>query len=193
MPLGGALRLDNRSPMPSSVPRPWPALAIAVLVAACSPTFNWREVPVAEAGLIALLPCKADRANRTLPLGAESVQVDMTGCDAGGATFAIAHASANGPVQAEAWLNAWRTATRGQLEGAGEAQVTETAAALQRATATPAPLRLDGRKQGAAPVQILWFAQSQKDGTVALYQATVLGKPSSDEASKTFFEGLRLP
>ncbi|MGJ7504938.1 hypothetical protein ACSFBF_31575 [Variovorax sp. ZT5P49] len=171
----------------------WLALTAAALLAACSPTFNWREVPVAESGLIALLPCKPDRANRALPLGAESVQVDMAGCEAGGATFAIAHASANGPVQAEAWLNAWHVATRGQL---GEArQVTEAPASVQRATATPAPLRLDAQpqQQGAAPVQVLWFAQSQKDGTVALYQATVLGKPSSAEASKTFFEGLRLP
>jgi hypothetical protein len=56
-------------------------------------------------------------------------------------------------------------------------------------------LRLDAQpqQQGAAPVQVLWFAQSQKDGTVALYQATVLGRPSSPEASRTFFEGLRLP
>jgi len=179
--------------MPLFVPRPWPALAVAALLAAaCSPTFNWREVPVADAGLIALLPCKADRANRALPLGAESVQVDMAGCEAGGATFAIAHASANGPAQAEAWLNAWRTATRSQL---GEAQVTEAPATLQRATAVPPPLRLDAQppQQGVAPVQVLWFAQSQKDGTVALYQATVLGRPSSPEASRTFFEGLRLP
>ena len=179
--------------MPSFVPRPWLALtAAAALLAACSPTFNWREVQIADAGLIALLPCKADRANRALPLGAESVQVDMAGCEAGGATFAIAHASASSPVQAEAWLNAWRAATRNQL---GEAQVTEAPASVQRATAVPAPLRLDAQppQQGAAPVQVLWFAQSQKDGTVALYQATVLGKPSSSEAPKTFFEGLRLP
>ncbi|MDO9382772.1 MAG: hypothetical protein Q7T86_07905 [Hyphomicrobiaceae bacterium] len=185
-------RLDNRSPMPSSIPRPWLALAAAALLAACSPTFNWREVPIAESGLVALLPCKADRADRALPLGAESVRVDMTGCEAGGATFAIAHASANGPAQAEAWLGAWRAATRGQIALQGDRPVLERPATVQRATATPAPLQLEAA-QGASPVQILWFAQSQKDGTVALYQATVLGKPSSAEASKTFFEGLRLP
>ncbi len=188
--------------MPPTVLRPWLALTAAALLAACSPTFNWREVPIAESGLIALLPCKADRANRALPLGAESVQVDMTGCEAGGATFAIAHASANGPAQAQAWLGAWRAATRAQLAGPGStggpddspgAQPTEAPATLQRATATPAPLRLEARKPGAAQVQVLWFAQSQKDGTVALYQATVLGTPSSSEASQTFFEGLRLP
>jgi len=179
--------------MPPFVLRPWFALTAATaLLAACSPTFNWREVPIAEAGLIALLPCKPDRATRALPLGAESVQVDMTGCETGGATFAVAHASANGPVQAEAWLNAWRAATRSQL---GEAKVAEGPATLQRATAVPAPIRLDAQppQQAVAPVQVLWFAQSQKDGTVALYQATVLGRPSSVEAAKTFFEGLRLP
>ena len=186
-------RLDNRSPMPSFAPRPWFALtATAAFLVACSPTFNWREVHIADAGLVALLPCKPDRANRALPLGAESVQVDMAGCETGGATFAIAHASAASPEQAEAWLNAWRAATRGQL---GNAKVAEATAALQRATAVPAPARLDaqGVQPGASPVQVLWFAQSQKNGTVALYQATVLGKPSTPEASKTFFEGLRLP
>ncbi|GAC1357013.1 MAG: hypothetical protein NVSMB34_11440 [Variovorax sp.] len=179
--------------MPSFVPRPWLALTAAAVLAACSPTFNWREVPIADAGLVALLPCKADRANRALPLGAESVQIDMTGCDAGGATFAVAHATALGPEQARAWLEAWRSAMRTQLRGA---PVTEAPAALPRATAVPAPVRLDAQprqQQGATPVQVLWFAQSQKDGTVALYQATVLGRPSSAEAARTFFEGLRLP
>jgi len=181
--------------MPSPVPRPWPALfaaTAAVALAACSPTFNWRETPIADAGLVALLPCKPDRAHRALPLGAESVQVDMAGCEAGGATFAIAHASAGSPEQAETWLTAWRAATRSQL---GDAQVTEAPATLKRATAAPAPVRLDAQppQQGAAPVQVLWFAQSQKDGRVSLYQATVLGRPTAPDAAATFFDGLRLP
>src|SRR5689334_7855840 len=89
--------LDNRPSMLSPAPRSWPLLPAAAAVfalAACSPTFNWREVPIADAGLVALLPCKPDRAERALPLGAESVRVDMAGCEAGGATFAVAHASA---------------------------------------------------------------------------------------------------
>ncbi len=187
--------LDNRPSMLSPAPRSWsllPATAAVLALAACSPTFNWREVPIADAGLVALLPCKPDRADRALPLGAESVQVDMAGCETGGATFAVAHASAASPSQAEAWLGAWRAAMRNQLGGS---QVTETSAALQRATAVPAPVRLDAlpASGGAAAVQVLWFAQSQKDGSVTLYQATVLGRPSTPEAAKTFFEGLRLP
>ncbi len=175
--------------MPSLPSPSWPVLALAAMLGACSPTFNWREVPIADAGLVALLPCKADRAQRALPLGAESVQVGMTGCEAGGATFAVAHAAATSPAQAEAWRNAWRTATIGQLAGV---QPIEALAVLPRASAMPAPVRLEAQ-QGGAPVHVLWFAQSQKDGSVSLYQATVLGRPSSPEATRTFFEGLRLP
>jgi len=181
--------------MPSLALRLWSALCAAAALAACSPTFNWREVPVAEAGLVALLPCKADRANRALPLGADSVQVDMAGCEAGGATFAVAHATAANAEQAGSWLRAWRLATLQQLQ---DAPVTESAGVLPRAAAVPAPLRLDAQAvPGGAPVQVLWFAQlesgSTPPGAVSLYQATVLGTPSAGDAARTFFEGLRLP
>ena len=62
-------------------------LAAAVPALACSPVFNWREVPVGES-LVAMLPCKPDRAERSLPMGAATVPIDMAGCEAGGATFA---------------------------------------------------------------------------------------------------------
>lgn len=179
--------------MPSSDSRFRPALAAAatLALAACSPTFNWREVPIADDGLVVLLPCKADRADRALPLGAESVQVDMAGCETGGATFAVAHAWPRARRRPRPGSGR-RAATRSQL---GEAQMTEAPAVLKRAIAAPAPVRLDAQppQKGAAPVQVLWFAQSKKNGGVALYQATVLGRPSAPEAATTFFEGLRLP
>lgn len=177
-------------------------LAAAVLAAgalgACSPTFNWREVPIADQGLIALLPCKPDHATRRLPLGSDaSVEVDMTGCQAGGATFAVAHAVAADAAQADTWMRAWRAAIRTQLT---EAEVTENASALPRAAQAPAPSRLEAARRADAggapsmPTRVLWFAQqSPRGGAMALYQATVIGEPDSSEALSTFFEGLRLP
>ena len=164
------------------------ALAAAAL-GACSPVFNWREVPIADDGLIALLPCKADRATRMLPLGAESVAVDVTGCEAGGATIAVAHSAAGDAAQAEAWMGAWRAATRAQLAAAA---ITEMPGVLLRSAASPAPTRLETQAGASAPTHVLWFAQ-QRAGKMALYQATVLGQPSSPEARAIFFEGLRLP
>jgi hypothetical protein len=163
------------------------ALFAAAVSTACSPTFNWREVPVGDAGLVAMLPCKPDRATRSLPLGNASVAVEVVGCEAGGATFAVAHARATDAVQAEAWLMAWRAATRAQL---ADAQPTETPATLPRAALQPSPVRLDG--SGQAQAHLLWFAQTRAGG-VSLYQATVLGQPSTVDAVTTFDEGLRLP
>jgi len=171
-----------------------PLVLLAAALGACSPVFNWREVPIADDGLVALLPCKPDRATRNLPLGSgsASIAVDMSGCEAGGATFAVAHATAEDAAQAESWMRAWRSATRNQLAGAA---ITEAPATLPRAAASPAPVRLEVRQLGAggpAPAQILWFAQ-QRGGKTALYQATVLGRPASADAPTVFFEGLRLP
>ena len=168
------------------------AMAMAVVaLGACTPTFNWRDVRIADKGLVALLPCKADHARRSVPLGSQSVEVDMSGCEAGGATFAVAHADAADAAQAEAWLQAWRRASRSQM---GDAQVAEAATVVARASASPAPWKLDAidaaSKVGQA--RIVWFSQRTATG-VSLYQATVLGKPSSQEAVATFFEGLRLP
>ena len=161
--------------------------SMTVMLGACTPTFNWRDVRIADKGLVALLPCKADRATRSLPLGTESVEIQMAGCEAGNATFAVAHASAGSAAQAEAWLRAWQAATRSQL---GDAEVIDVPAAIARASALPAPWRLEAR--GASSTHVQWFSQRTTNG-VSVYQATILGKPSSPEAVATFFEGLRLP
>ena len=166
-------------------------VAVAVLaLGACTPTFNWRDVPIGKKGMVALLPCKADRATRAQPFGDESVDVDMAGCEAGGATFAVAHANAVDAMQAETWLRAWRSSIHSQLEGQ---KTREMPAVVSGAATTPAPWELQTLDGGAGtPVRIRWFAQRASTG-VSLYQAMVLGRPSSEEAIETFFEGLRLP
>lgn len=169
-----------------------PVLAAAFSLGACSPVFNWREVPIGGEGeLVALLPCKPDRASREIPLDSKAVTVSMIGCEAGGATFAVALASAGDAVQAEAWLQAWQRQARAQWAGA---RIEEHAGAVAHASTAPAPWRLEA--DGAQPqqqVRQMWFSHVQRNGAVSLYQATVLGTPSAPEAAQTFFEGLRLP
>ena len=168
----------------------------ALLAAACSPVFNWREVPMdGGAELVALLPCKPERAQRDLPLGNQSVPVRMAGCEAGGATFAVAQASAADAQQAQSWLAAWRSQTYAQWAGG---RIAEGPGSVLHATGSPAPLRIDASRDGGQgkvqqQVRLLWFAHLQRNGAVSLYQATVLGTPSAPEAVQTFFEGLRLP
>jgi len=168
--------------------------AAALLTAACSPVFNWREVPLGgDAELVALLPCKPDRAQRELPLGNQAVIVSMIGCEAGGATFAVAQATPADAAQAQRWLAAWRNRARAQWAGG---HVEEHAATVAHAAAAPAPLAIEASGSAQTPqqqVRQLWFAHNQRNGALSLYQATVLGTPSAPDAAQTFFEGLHLP
>jgi hypothetical protein len=57
---------------------------------ACTPAFNWRDVAFEGLPVAALLPCKPDRATRTVPLAGAQRQMVMAGCQAGGAMFTVA-------------------------------------------------------------------------------------------------------
>lgn len=167
------------------------ALLAAATVAACTPTFNWRDVPVGDGGLIALLPCKAERSSRNVALDGRTAAVQVAGCQAGGATFAVAVAGADDPTQAQAWLASWSAG----VQGAETKKPCLKTAGVPRAAPIPAPVELDPAC-AAAPrpgqPQVIWFAQAL-GGQVLLYQATMVEGPADPEVWRTFVEGLRLP
>ena len=80
-------------------------------LAACNPTFNWREVRADSSALVALLPCKPDRGTRTVPLAGRPTELQMVGCESGGATFALAKADVADAAQAGSTLAQWRVIT----------------------------------------------------------------------------------
>jgi len=175
------------------------ALAAGLLVAitACSPVFNWRDVRLGDSGLVALLPCKPDRATRDVVLGGEQAAMQMAGCEAGGATFTMAYVVARDVKQATDWQAAWKTTMSTKLQA--QAPV-ESTVDVRGAAGRPAPLQLTVRGGGATgqgvPARVWWFAQPSKagqPGEVVLYQAVVLGQASEPDAAGTFFESLRLP
>jgi hypothetical protein len=65
-------------------------IALSMLLAACSPALNWREVRPDTADVRALLPCKPDHAAREVQLAGASHSMEMLGCEAAGATFTVA-------------------------------------------------------------------------------------------------------
>ncbi|MEB0112399.1 hypothetical protein QN397_13645 [Variovorax sp. RTB1] len=181
-----------------SARRWFPGLLFLLLLPGCSPVFNWRDVTVTD-NLLALLPCKPDRATRNLEVpGIERISISMTGCPAGDATFAIAQAEAGSAEQAAMWLAAWKASTRAQWP---DAQLTETVATVagadeasaSRFTITRAAeeaARKASVQSGSA--EIVWFTNAVDGTHVTVYQAIVLGKPSAVDATSTFFEGVRL-
>jgi len=161
----------------------------AGLLLACSPAFNWREVRPDNTTLALLLPCKPDKATRNVPLGGQSTELAMLGCDAGGATFAVAMTMLPDASQVAAVLAGWRAATLANMKaaGAGEAAPLKVPGA---ATQPPAVLvRADGRRADGSAVQsqAAYFSQGGQ-----IFQAVIYADRISPEVSETFFSSLKL-
>jgi hypothetical protein len=163
---------------------PVAALLLAVvLLIACSPTLNWREVRPEGTRLALLLPCKPDKAQKTVPLGGPATPLSMLGCDAGGATFAMAVAQLGDASQAATVLAQWQSLTLANMK-AGPAQVSPlkipgTAAVLVKA---------QGRRADGAVVegQAAYFAQGAQAFQVVLYADRI-----APEVAETFFSSLK--
>jgi hypothetical protein len=171
------------------------ALAIPFALIACSPTFNWREVRVNDSELLGMLPCKPDTGARVVPLGGKEVELRMTGCDAGGATYAIASADVKESAAVPAVLNQWRTATLGNMAAT---RVSESPMVVPATARLPALTMVEavGKKRdgSAVTLQGIWFAKGTQ-----VFHAAVYAEPKSDPAAKgkdaeriePFFSGLK--
>jgi hypothetical protein len=163
------------------------ALASLALVA-CSPALNWREVRPENTRLALLLPCKPDKAQKTVPLGGTPTPLSMVGCDADGATFAVAVAELADATQAADVLAQWQRLALVNMRATGAAQVTPLK--LQGAAPDPAPVRV--RAQGTAPDgsavtgEAAYFVQGSQ-----VFQAVLYVSNANPEAAETFFSSLR--
>lgn len=162
-------------------------LALAALVA-CSPALNWRTVRSDAHGLQMLLPCKPDKATRDVPMAGASVALDMQGCDAAGATFAVSHVRLVDATQASAVQAGWQTATLATLHAANPQQQPFEIPGGQLGTRWA----VQGQRANGRPVsaQAVWFARIRPDG-VDLFHAVVLADKSDTAVADTFFTGLK--
>lgn len=158
------------------------------LLAACNPVFNWREVRAENSALVALLPCKPDRASRTVTMAGQAVELNMMGCDAGGATFAVSHGTLADPSRANEVLAQWRLATLANIS----AKAPRDAVFLPRgALAVPSSVQTVavGRRPDGLPVlaHAAWFASGTE-----VFNAVVYADKLSPEVAEAFFSGLAL-
>ena len=160
--------------------------AILLGLAACSPTFNWREVRAETAPLKVLLPCKPDKAARTVPMAARQVELQVLGCEAGGATFAVLSGDIVEPLRAGEVLAQWKAATLANMRSTGGQDrpfLPAGAMALpQSLRVTAAGQRTDGSKVES---QAVYFARGSLVVQAVIYADRVPG-----EAADSFFAGL---
>ena len=166
---------------------PAAVLLSAVALAACNPTYNWREVPAGPAAVRAMLPCKPDKAVRQVTMAGRQVELDGMGCDAGGATFAVFHADVGDAGRSGEALAQWKQATLANMKAAtvqdrpflppGGLAVRES---LQVVAA--------GRRPDGSSVesQAAYFARGSH-----VFQAVIYASKLRAEQTEPFFSGLR--
>jgi hypothetical protein len=177
-------RLDNPRSM-KPIHGPW--LAAGLLLTACAPALDWREVRLADSTLSAYFPCKPEHQARQVRLGAQAVRMVLYACTADNTTWALALADTADPALVATALAELRASAQRNM-GAATVQVLQLD--VEGATPNPQAQRVafaghmpDGR---AVSEHLAVFAK----GTV-VFQATVLGESLALPAADTFFASLR--
>jgi hypothetical protein len=164
-----------------------------LVLSACTPTFNWRELRPEGTSLQALMPCKPESATRPVPLdGGAPIELHMHSCDTGGLTFAVAWAELGDAARVPAALAGWRRASLGAVRvdpTRADDPATAWSATVPGATQARG-LGVQGQDHLGQPVQVraVHFARGTQ-----VYQAAVYGAALRDEVTTPFFEGLQLP
>jgi hypothetical protein len=160
--------------------------AVLGLLAACSPTFNWREVRPDETRLALLLPCKPDKAEKVVPLGGRPTALRLLGCDAGGATFALAVADLGDAARVADVLTQWQALTLANMK-ASAPQVIPLK--LKGAAPSPAPVLVKAQGQRADGTAVSGQAAYFAQGT-QVFQAVVYAGKLAPDVAETYFASL---
>jgi hypothetical protein len=159
----------------------------ALLLAACTPTWDWRTVEVPDTPLKAELPCRPGRFQRDVVVGGAPLKLFMLSCEAGGVTYGVATADVADITRVDAVLH-------GLAESAGAAirSADSTVGALNMSGVTPfsgnTSARLHGKRPDGQAVEesIRVFARGSR-----VYQVTAIGVALPQPALEPFENGLR--
>jgi hypothetical protein len=141
----------------------------AAALAACSPTYNWRDYTSSDGSFRVMFPAKPSTHTRSIDLGGMRVDMTMTAAEVEGSTFAVGSAVAPDAALAQATLPAMRQALLRNI-GAGDS-------AAPGGTPGAATLDVDATGKGSSgPVRLV--GRFVAKGT-RVYQVIVLGKPGA--------------
>ena len=155
------------------------------VLTACSPTFNWRDVRPEGTRLALLMPCKPDKAQRTVPMAGQPTALNLLSCDAGGVTFAVSVADVDDAAKTAAVLVQWQSATLANFKAL---PTPGTAFKLPGLTSAGVMVKATGQRANGQVVssQAAYFAQDSR-----VFQAMMYADNISPDVADTFFSGLK--
>jgi hypothetical protein len=159
--------------------------ALAAL-AGCSPTYDWRSVPLPDTELVTALPCRPARFQRDVTVAGVPLQLFMLSCEAGGVTYGVASAEVGDPAKVDAVLLGLRVAAAAAIRSADS-----PARALNLSGATPFSGNVSASLHGQRPdgqtvdESIRVFARGTR-----VFQASAVGASLPEAAVRPFEDGL---
>ena len=164
--------------------------ALACVVAACSPSLDWRQSRPAGSGATLLFPCRPSAVERPVSIAGQTLRLTLHSCSAGGATFSLAVIDVGAAERVAPVLAALREQAAANVSGQATA-VTPVVVAGATANLQSGRVRIDGRLLDGRPVveHAAFFVRGTR-----LYQATVIGarEPIGPEALDNFFGAIRV-
>ena len=163
-------------------------LSSAMLLQGCSPSLNWRDVRLDESSVLALFPCKPERAARGVSINNQTLILSVLACDVHDTKFALAYADTQDAEKTGPLLASWKAVT---LDNMRATVPQEIPANIKGVTGSPATgVTANGRRpDGTAVVlQAVWFASGSR-----IFQASVYSDVARSQVAETYFSGLRLP
>lgn len=159
---------------------------LVLALAACSPSFNWREVRGNDAPYVVLLPAKPTRFARPVDLGGIKVEMNMTAAEVDDVNFAVASAKIEDAAQRQAALATMQAA---MLRNISSDKHSEKAVTLKGGV--PATEVIASGKAGNTALVL--HARFAMHGN-RVYQAITLGPAArlSDETADTFLSSFEL-
>lgn len=168
--------------------------ASLVGLAACNPTFNWREAHWAQDTVLkVMLPCKPDQGSRPMRVADQTLTLHMMGCETGGALFAVSVVDVIDTQHAIEVQRLWQHAMLDNMQVVVSAGFPKPESfVFHGASDQPPPIRMhaQGKRQNgqALNTQALWFTRGGR-----LYHAAIYADKLDPDVTQTFFEGLRFP
>jgi hypothetical protein len=150
---------------------------------ACSSGLNWRTVQLGQ--LITLLPCKPDNATRPVSLADTQVNMEMSGCEAGGVLFAISRIQATDATQAPQLMAALRQASLAQVQATAVHPIPNSGNAQ-----TSFDMQVEGKRPDGSPLQarFKWLAAGRD-----VYQLAAYGAHLTAEQTEPLLSEARIP
>lgn len=165
-----------------------------MLLAACNPTYNWRDYASPDAQYRVTFPAKPLSTTRSIDLDGMRVDMTMTAAEVDGATFAVGAATAPDAAHARAALDAMRRALLRNI-GASAGTSKERTATASDAAGGSGRAAIDVDASGTRGERTLHLAGHFEARDTRFYQVIVLAtdKPVPPEQIEQFLTSFSLP